>query len=195
VPAGGPSSFPVVLAAPPAWRFAFLVADDDESERNDGKVGEEHEVLRSQKTKCFYRRRASILGSVRFRAYQRLSHQISCFGDIGALRLSAFGQQAGRESSMSIYLIANIRVNDSERYKDYVANVPALIEKHGGEYRVRGGETQVLEGQWIPDRLVVLEFPDRDAAMAFYNDPDYAPFRELRQAVTDSALVLVDGCD
>jgi uncharacterized protein (DUF1330 family) len=96
---------------------------------------------------------------------------------------------------MSTYLIANIRVNDSEVYKDYVENVPALIEKHGGEYRVRGGETQVLEGQWIPDRLVVLEFPDRDTATAFYNDPDYAPFRELRQAVTDSALVLVDGCD
>jgi uncharacterized protein (DUF1330 family) len=48
---------------------------------------------------------------------------------------------------MSTYLIANIRVNDSEVYKDYVENVPALIEKHGGEYRVRGGETQVLEGQ------------------------------------------------
>jgi len=94
---------------------------------------------------------------------------------------------------MTAYVIANIRVNDAERYKDYVANVPALIAKHGGEYRVRGGEFEVLEGQWTPDRLVVLEFPNREAALAFYNDPDYAPFRSLRQSVTDSSVVIVDG--
>jgi len=94
---------------------------------------------------------------------------------------------------MPAYVIANIRVNDAERYKDYVANVPALIATHGGEYRVRGGEFEVLEGQWTPDRLVVLEFPDREAALAFYNDPDYAPFRSLRQSVTDSSVVIVDG--
>lgn len=96
---------------------------------------------------------------------------------------------------MSTYLIANIRVNDAERYKDYVANVPALIAKHGGQYRVRGGETQVLEGEWTPDRLVVLEFSDRDAAMAFYNDLDYAPFKTLRQSVTNSSVLIVDGHD
>lgn len=94
---------------------------------------------------------------------------------------------------MSTFLIANIRVNDAERYKEYVANVPALIAKHGGQYRVRGGDTQVLEGQWTPDRLVVLEFPDCDSAMAFYNDPDYAPFRMLRQSITDSSVIVADG--
>ena len=95
---------------------------------------------------------------------------------------------------MSAYLIANICVKDVERYKDYVAAVPALIAKHGGEYRVRGGDFEVLEGPWTPDRLVVLEFPDREAALAFYDDPDYAPFRALRQSVTDSSVVIVDGC-
>ena len=96
---------------------------------------------------------------------------------------------------MPTYLIANIRVKDAERYKDYVANVPALIERHGGKYRVRGGDFEVLEGPWSPDRLVVLEFPDREAALAFYNDPDYEPFRSLRQSVTDSSVILVDGFD
>ena len=96
---------------------------------------------------------------------------------------------------MPTYLLANVRVNDAERYKDYVANVPALIAKHGGKYRVRGGDFEVLEGRWSPDRLVVLEFPDREAALAFYNDPDYEPFRSLRQSVTDSSVVLVDGFD
>ena len=96
---------------------------------------------------------------------------------------------------MPAYVIANIRVTDTERYENYVANVPALIEKHGGRYRVRGGQTRGREGQGKPDRLVVLEFPDRDAAMAFYNDPDYRPFRELRQSITDSVVVVVDGFD
>ena len=94
---------------------------------------------------------------------------------------------------MSAYVIANVRVNDTERYKDYVAAVPALIEKHGGKYCVRGGESQVLEGEWGPDRFVVIEFPSRDAALAFYNDPDYVPFRSLRQAVTDSNVIVFDG--
>jgi uncharacterized protein (DUF1330 family) len=95
---------------------------------------------------------------------------------------------------MPAYLIANIHVNDAERYKDYVAAVPALIEKHGGRYRVRGGESQVLEGAWTPDRFVVLEFPSREAALAFYNDSDYVPLRSLRQSVTTSNVLIIDGC-
>ena len=95
---------------------------------------------------------------------------------------------------MRAYLIANIHVQDAERYKEYVASVPALIAKHGGQYRVRGGEAQALEGQWTPDRLIILEFPDRAAALAFYNDPAYEPLKALRQAITDSSLVVVDGC-
>jgi len=94
---------------------------------------------------------------------------------------------------MSAYVIANIRVTDAERYKEYVAAVPPLIERHGGTYCVRAGESQVLEGQWTPDRFVVLEFPSREAALAFYNDPDYVPLRSLRQSVTDSNVILIDG--
>ena len=94
---------------------------------------------------------------------------------------------------MPAYVIANIRVTDAERYKDYVAGVTPLIEKHGGTYRVRAGASEVLEGQWTPDRFVVLEFPSREAALAFYNDPDYAPLRSLRQSITNSNVILIDG--
>ena len=96
---------------------------------------------------------------------------------------------------MATFLIANIRVNDPERYKDYVAAVPAIIARHGGKYRVRGGAAAVLEGAWAPDRLVVLEFPDRAAAHAFYDDPEYVPYRSLRQSITDSNVVIVEGAD
>ncbi len=95
---------------------------------------------------------------------------------------------------MPAYLIANIELHDAEQYQDYVAHVPALIQKHGGTYRVRGGHTRVLEGNWSPARLVVLEFPDRAAALAFYDDPDYAVYKALRQSISSSSLILVDGC-
>ena len=96
---------------------------------------------------------------------------------------------------MPVYLIADITVHDAERYREYVENVPALIRKHGGVYRVRGGDLQILEGDWSPSRLIVLEFPDRDAALAFHNDPEYEPYRDLRQSISDSNLVIVDGHD
>lgn len=96
---------------------------------------------------------------------------------------------------MPVYLIADITVHDAERYREYVENVPALIRKHGGVYRVRGGDLQILEGDWSPSRLIVLEFPDRDAALAFHNDPEYEPYRNLRQSISDSNLVIVDGHD
>jgi uncharacterized protein (DUF1330 family) len=92
------------------------------------------------------------------------------------------------------YLIADINLHDLERYQDYIENVPALIKRHGGRYQVRGGDVNVLEGDYCPSRLVVLEFPSRVAALAFYNDPDYEPYKRLRQSISDGALVLVEGC-
>lgn len=94
---------------------------------------------------------------------------------------------------MPAYLIADITVRDPERYREYVENVPALVRKHGGVYRVRGGDLERLEGEWSPSRLIVLEFPDRNAALAFYNDRAYEPYRRLRQSISDSNLVVVDG--
>lgn len=96
---------------------------------------------------------------------------------------------------MPAYIIANIHVTDSERYKDYVAAVPALIAKHGGKYRVRGGDSSVLEGGWATGRLVVIEFPDRDAALGFYEDPAYVPLQSLRQSAAESDVLIVDGVD
>ena len=96
---------------------------------------------------------------------------------------------------MPAYLIANIELRDVARYEDYVRHVPALIEKHRGKYRVRGGDFRVLEGSWSPSRFIVLEFPTRDAAIAFYDDPDYAPYKKLRQSISDTSLIVIDGYD
>ena len=70
---------------------------------------------------------------------------------------------------MAAFIIADIRVEDPEAYKDYVAQVPALVAKHGGIYRARGGEHETLEGDWSPNRIVLLEFPDAAAAHAWFD--------------------------
>jgi uncharacterized protein (DUF1330 family) len=94
---------------------------------------------------------------------------------------------------MSAYLIVDITVHDRERYAEYVRQVPTLIRKHGGVYRIRGGETQTIEGDWSPRRLVVLEFPDTDAARAFLDDPDYEPVAAIRHEAASTNLVLAEG--
>ena len=78
-------------------------------------------------------------------------------------------------------------------YERYKAEVPALIRKHGGEYLVRGGSFEVLEGDWRPSRLVLFRFPDLESVKAFFNDPEYQPLKELRLRVAKADIVAVEG--
>jgi uncharacterized protein (DUF1330 family) len=94
---------------------------------------------------------------------------------------------------MTAYLIVDVAIKDPQRYEDYKQKVPALIARHGGEYLVRGGAHEVLEGDWCPTRLVLFRFPSRDAIKAFMSDPEYRPLAELRHSIADSSLVAVDG--
>jgi uncharacterized protein (DUF1330 family) len=94
---------------------------------------------------------------------------------------------------MTAYLIATINVHDPDGYEAYKNTVPALIEKHGGRYIVRGGERDVVEGEWPDGRIVVLEFPDWASANGFADDPAYEPVAAIRHATTTSHIWLVEG--
>ena len=94
---------------------------------------------------------------------------------------------------MAAYLIVDIEVHDPEDYKGYAAQVPPLVERHGGTYLVRGGAHETLEGTWSPHRVVVLQFPDAAAARAFMDDPDYAPVKAIRHRASTSNMILVEG--
>ena len=94
---------------------------------------------------------------------------------------------------MSAYLIVNVDVQDPAAYEEYKAGVPALVRKHGGEYLVRGGKVDVLEGDWIPKRVSVLKFPTSDAALAFQNDPEYAELKALRHRIAPTQMIMVEG--
>jgi uncharacterized protein (DUF1330 family) len=94
---------------------------------------------------------------------------------------------------MAAYLIVDVEVKDAKAYEPYRTGVGPIIQKHGGEYLVRGGQVEVVEGSWKPSRVVVLRFPDRKALDGFLHDPDYAPLKEIRQRSTRSDLVAVEG--
>jgi uncharacterized protein (DUF1330 family) len=94
---------------------------------------------------------------------------------------------------MSAYLIAEIEVTDAATYEEYRKQVPAVVNKYGGKFLVRGGKSESLEGGWSPKRLVVLEFPSLDQARTFYRSSDYAPLIKLRQKASRGKLVIVEG--
>ena len=94
---------------------------------------------------------------------------------------------------MSVFLIADIKVTDDRWIPDYAANVHEIVSKHGGKYLVRGGSFEILEGDWVPHRLVLLEFPTIEAAKGFYDSEDYRPLRDIRLNATNSNMVMVEG--
>jgi len=95
---------------------------------------------------------------------------------------------------MAAYVIADVKVSDPEQYKQYMALSPGAITAAGGEFLVRGGRHEVLEGQWRPDRMVVAKFPTFEQAKAFYDSVLYVEARAKRAGATERFnMVVVDG--
>jgi len=95
---------------------------------------------------------------------------------------------------MKSYLVLDLTVNDFSGFKKYIAEIPAFIAKHSGRYLVQGTEPTTIEGDWRPERMVILEFPERGNAEAFLGDPEIQSLFKIRHDTTTSKLVLVDGC-
>jgi uncharacterized protein (DUF1330 family) len=94
---------------------------------------------------------------------------------------------------MTAYVLVDCDVTDPVRYEEYRKLAPAAIAQYGGRYLVRGGASTVLEGDWQPKRIVVLEFPDADAARRFYDSPEYRAARAVRDGAAAMNIVVVDG--
>jgi uncharacterized protein (DUF1330 family) len=92
------------------------------------------------------------------------------------------------------YVIVEMKVSDPERYKEYMAAAPATIAAAGGEYVVRGGRHESLEGDWQPARLAVLKFPSLEQAKAWYDGERYRAVRARRAGATEYFnMVVVEG--
>ena len=95
---------------------------------------------------------------------------------------------------MAAYVIADVKVSDPEQYKQYMAVAPAAVAAAGGEYLVRGGRHETLEGDWQPARIAMLRFPSFEQAKAFYDSEMYRLARAKRDGATEFFnLILVEG--
>lgn len=98
---------------------------------------------------------------------------------------------------MAAYLIIDLDVLDSEAYRDsgYGEAVRSIVAEYGGRYLSAGGEHVVIEGDWRPTRLGIIEFPSMTALMGFSDSEAYQPWKELRQKLVRSNVVAVRGTD
>jgi uncharacterized protein (DUF1330 family) len=94
---------------------------------------------------------------------------------------------------MAAYLIADIEVTDPQAYESYKKGVGATIAAYGGRYLTRGAAVEVLEGDWSPKRLVIVEFPTMAKLKAWYDCPEYRPLLETRKRASVSRLIVQEG--
>ena len=94
---------------------------------------------------------------------------------------------------MAGYVIAIVEITNAEGYRRYSEQVPATIAKYGGRYLVRGGKTEVREGEWPGPRTVIIEFPSLARALEWYESPEYKPLRPIRQANSRARIAFFEG--
>ena len=93
---------------------------------------------------------------------------------------------------MSVYLIIEAKITDPVRFMAYVDAVPPLVAEFGGKYIVLGGDSEILEGEWDGEKIVVHRWPDKASAKRFWNSADYAEVRKLRKGIGRFRVMLVE---
>lgn len=91
------------------------------------------------------------------------------------------------------YIIVDLVVTDPEVYDEYRGQVQATLDEFGGRFLVRGGQTETLEGDWQPERMVVIEFDSVENAKAWWSSSMYADPKAMRQRSAKTNMLLVQG--
>ena len=94
---------------------------------------------------------------------------------------------------MVAFIVAQLKVHDQAMFQRYRDAVTPLVDRFGGRYRVRGGELEVLEGDWPFPRLTIIEFQSRNAARLFFDSPEYRKIQPLREKSADGTVVIAEG--
>jgi uncharacterized protein (DUF1330 family) len=94
---------------------------------------------------------------------------------------------------MPVYLISDVTVRDADAFQTYRTRAAQAIARYDGRYLVRGGDIERLEGEWSPRTIIIVEFPSKAQAHAWYRSPEYAAALEARDAALSRNLILVDG--
>jgi uncharacterized protein (DUF1330 family) len=94
---------------------------------------------------------------------------------------------------MAAYLVAEVTVHDNDGFAQYRDMAPPSVAAYGGKYLARGGTITSMEGNWQPSRITVTEFPSVEQAKAWWNSPEYAEARDLRQRTATTKMIIVEG--
>jgi uncharacterized protein (DUF1330 family) len=94
---------------------------------------------------------------------------------------------------MPAYVIVDVSIHDPEEYEKYKKLTPATIAAFNGRFVVRGGDVTTMEGEWTPERIVVLEFPTREIATAWWHSDTYSDAKTIRQRSAHTKMIMVDG--
>ncbi|MFM9943813.1 MAG: DUF1330 domain-containing protein [Bacteroidia bacterium] len=94
---------------------------------------------------------------------------------------------------MAAYVIVEITVTDSQEYEEYKKLSTAALAAFDGKFVVRGGKTETLEGDWKPERIVVLEFPTVEIAKEWWNSDIYSKAKAIRHRTAKSKMIVAEG--
>ena len=94
---------------------------------------------------------------------------------------------------MAAYIIVDVTVFNEEEYAVYKSLTPASIAPYLGKFIIRGGKTETIEGDWKPQRIVVVEFPNTDLARQWWSSPGYTEAKAIRHRTAHSKMILVEG--
>jgi uncharacterized protein (DUF1330 family) len=94
---------------------------------------------------------------------------------------------------MPAYIIVEVEINDPVQYEEYKKLTPASVAAYDGKFIVRGGASEALEGNWQPQRMVVLQFPTVKKAKQWWSSPEYAPAKAIRQQTAETKMIVVEG--
>jgi uncharacterized protein (DUF1330 family) len=94
---------------------------------------------------------------------------------------------------MAGYIIVDVKVHDPETYEEYKKLVMPTLEAYGGKFVVRGGRTETLEGAWVPERLVILEFESVERAKEWWGSQEYDGPKRMRQSASQASLIVAEG--
>ena len=94
---------------------------------------------------------------------------------------------------MAGYVIVHDEIHDQALFAEFRQRVAVTIEAHGGRYLVRGGAVEVMDGDWVPDRVVVVEFDSVEQAKAWLTSPEYTEIKEIRMKSAKASLIIVEG--
>ena len=91
------------------------------------------------------------------------------------------------------YIILNMKVVNPENYKEYLEKAPPTAKMFGGEYIVRGGDFELIEGNWEHPRTIVIKFPSYEKAQEWYKSEEYKPIKKIRLDNALSNGIIIKG--